>query len=122
MRKISLRLAPIALLALLLGSGCVIVESQADISFFWDYEGYDCIDAGVSQTLVQIWDGPYLEEEVYVPCDATGVTLEAFAPGDYTYYLAGLSPSGRTLYEASGAIHAHSGNNEYDVRLWFVGR
>ena len=117
------KLLPIAVALAVSSAGCVVVEHDpdADLTFFWDFEGYDCLGAGVNQTLVQIWDGSYLEAEQYVPCDATGVTLEAFVPGDYSYYLAGISPSGATVYEASGSIHADSGSNVYDVRLWFAG-
>jgi hypothetical protein len=115
-------LAPLVLLALLAGNGCVVSESDADLSFYWNYEGQDCLDAGVSRTLVQVWDGDYLEHEEYVPCDASGVTLYDFATGDYQYYVAGLSPNGTVLYDDGGVIHADGGNNVYNLTLYWAGR
>lgn len=123
MTKRILKLVPVVAALALAASGCVVVEHDpdADLSFYWDFEGYDCLSSGVSHTRVEVWDGSYLEAQEDVPCDANGVTLYSFQPGDYNYYLAGLSPSGAVIYESSGGIHADSGGNVYNVRLWFAG-
>lgn len=120
MKRRMLRLAPLALLTLLVGGGCVVHEHDADahVTFFWDCSGYDCHSVGVDEVLVQVWEGGRLEAEQYVPGSASGVTIEDFFSGDYDYEIRGLDWQGHLLYFGSGSIYLHSGDNHYDVRLY----
>ncbi|MGI5862357.1 MAG: hypothetical protein ACOX6T_09900 [Myxococcales bacterium] len=120
MKRLVLRLAPLALLGALVGSGCVVYEhgADADVTFYWDCAGYDCASVGVEEVLVQIWEGPRLEAEQFIPGTASGVTLEDFYSGHYTYEITGLDWRDRAIYFGSGSIYLHSGDNHFDVRLY----
>lgn len=104
-----------------LGAGCIVVEEHpTDLTLLWDYEGWDCIDAGVSHTAVEIFDEWGLVVQQTVACDASGVTFRDFAPGHHDFRLFGLSPSGRVLYEAAGGFDVFSGDNVFNIRLRFA--
>lgn len=106
--------------ALALVQGCVVVEEpDASLTFFWNYEGYDCVAAGVSFTVVEVWEERVLHDRLTVLCRTWGLTLQGFSPGWYTYHLDGYSGGGRLLYGAAGTIRAGPGDNVYDVTLFF---
>lgn len=101
-------------------SGCLVIEHSdpmADVTLLWDFEGWDCIDAGVSRTAVEIYDRWGLLAEQTVWCDDAGVTFRDFDPGYYDYRLFGLSRGGRVLYEAVGGFDVYRGDNVFTIRL-----
>ncbi|MFN7132169.1 MAG: hypothetical protein ACK4N5_08805 [Myxococcales bacterium] len=103
--------------------GCLVIEhgdARADLTLLWDYEGLDCVRAGVNRTAVEIFDFRGQVVQQVVPCDAAGVTFRDFPTGYHDFRLFGLSPSGRVIYEAEGGMDVFGGDNVFNIRLRFA--
>lgn len=121
-------LAPLILGIVLLAPACVMVHDDsgdsdyyAYLTFRWTFERADCVRAGVSSTVVEVYDRGSLVDSLEARCTRSGVSFpQGFEPGRYSFHIVGLDAWSGVLYEASGPIDAYSGDNVYDVDLYWA--